>query len=86
MEIDRPSQIQLAKQLVISYQKAYDCYQIIGNDSDGDEIHNLRKKLKRLWYQFDLIQYLHPRYFRLKSDQLNKITEQWAKTTTCLCF
>ncbi len=76
MEIDRPSQIQLAKQLVISYQKAYDCYQIIGNDSDGDEIHNLRKKLKRLWYQFDLIQYLHPRYFRLKSDQLNKITEQ----------
>ncbi|MBK6284496.1 MAG: CHAD domain-containing protein [Draconibacterium sp.] len=76
MEIDRPSQIQLAKQLVISYQKAYDCYQIIGNDSDGDEIHNLRKKLKRLWYQFDLLQYLHPRYFRLKSDQLNKITEQ----------
>jgi CHAD domain-containing protein len=76
MEIDRPSQIQLAKQLVISYQKAYDCYQIIGNDSEGDEIHNLRKKLKRLWYQFDLLQYLHPRYFRLKSDQLNKITEQ----------
>lgn len=76
MEIDRPSQIQLAKQLVISYQKAYDCYQITGNDSDGDEIHNLRKKLKRLWYQFDLLQYLHPRYFRLKSDQLNKITEQ----------
>ncbi len=76
MEIERPSQIQLAKQLVISYQKAFDCYQIIGNDSHGDEIHNLRKKLKRLWYQFDLLQYLHPRYFRLKSDQLNKITEQ----------
>lgn len=76
MEIDRPSQIQLAKQLVISYQKSFDCYLLIGNNSDGGEIHNLRKKLKRLWYQFDLIQYLHPRYFRLKSDQLNKITEQ----------
>jgi CHAD domain-containing protein len=76
MEIDRTSQLQLAKQLVVSYQKAFDCYQIVGNNSDGDEIHNLRKKLKRLWYQFDLIQYLHPRYFRLKSDQLNKITEQ----------
>lgn len=76
MEIDRPSQIQLAKQLVISYQKSFDCYLLVGNNSDGDEIHNLRKKLKRLWYQFDLIQYLHPRYFRLKSDQLNKITEQ----------
>lgn len=76
MEIDRPSQIQLAKQLVISYQKSFDCYLLVGNNSDGEEIHNLRKKLKRLWYQFDLIQYLHPRYFRLKSDQLNKITEQ----------
>ena len=76
MEIDRPSQIQLAKQLVISYQKSFDCYLLVGNNSDGDEIHDLRKKLKRLWYQFDLIQYLHPRYFRLKSDQLNKITEQ----------
>lgn len=76
MEIDRPSQIQLAKQLVISYQKSFNCYQLVGNNSDGEEIHDLRKKLKRLWYQFDLIQYLHPRYFRLKSDQLNKITEQ----------
>ncbi|GAB1450676.1 hypothetical protein MASR2M47_07320 [Draconibacterium sp.] len=75
-EIDRPSQLQLAKQLVISYQKAFDCYQLIGIDSDGDELHKLRKKLKRLWYQFELIQYLHPRYFRQKSDQLNKITEQ----------
>ncbi|HPE78024.1 MAG TPA: CHAD domain-containing protein [Draconibacterium sp.] len=76
MEIDKPSQIQLAKQLVISYQKSFDCYLLIGNNTDGEEIHNLRKKLKRLWYQFDLIQYLHPRFFRLKSDQLNKITEQ----------
>jgi len=76
MEIDRPSQLQMSKQLVISFQKAFDCYQLIGGGSDGEEIHNLRKKLKRLWYQFDLIQYLHPRFFRLKSDQLNKITEQ----------
>ena len=76
MEIDKPAQIQLAKQLVISYQKSFDCYLLIGNNTDGEEIHNLRKKLKRLWYQFDLIQYLHPRFFRLKSDQLNKITEQ----------
>jgi len=76
MEIDRPSQLQLAKQLVVSYQKAFDCYQLIAIDSDGEEIHDLRKRLKRLWYQIDLIQYLHPRYFRVKSDQLNKITEQ----------
>ena len=39
-------------------------------------MHELRKKLKRLWYQIDFIKFLHPRYFKLKSDQLNKITDQ----------
>jgi hypothetical protein len=29
-----------------------------------------------LWYQLDFIKFLHPRYFKLKTDQLNKITDQ----------
>ncbi len=86
MEIDRPSQVQLAKQPVISYKKAFDCYLLLESDSDGDEIHKLHKKLKRLWYQFDLIQYLHPRYFRMKSDQLNKITQQLAEDHDLFVF
>ena len=43
--------------------------------TDGNELHELRKKLKRLWYQLEFVKFMHPRYFRMKSDQLNKITE-----------
>ncbi len=58
-----------------SYNSGYHRYKQVELIANGNELHELRKKLKRLWYQVDFVKYMHPRYFRLKSDQLNMITE-----------
>jgi CHAD domain-containing protein len=39
-------------------------------------MHELRKILKRLMYQYDFVRYMHPRFFKSKTFQLNTITEQ----------
>ena len=72
----RPSLFQLEEQVCISFQQSYEIYTGIEVDSEPSKLHELRKKLKRLWYQLDFLKFMHPRYFRMKSDQLNKITEQ----------
>lgn len=72
----RPSIYQFKDQVCKSYLMSYNLYQIIDAGSNVSELHELRKKLKRLWYQLDFLKFMHPRYFRMKSDQLNKITEQ----------
>lgn len=71
-----PSVKQLINQICISYLKSHMVYQTLGDQSDAGEWHILRKRMKRLWYQLDFVKFLHPRFFKLKSDQLNKITEQ----------
>ena len=71
-----PSSKQIMKQVAETFTKSYEIYSEPEVDSTPEKRHELRKVLKRLWYQLDFIKYLHPRYFRLKSDQLNKITEQ----------
>jgi CHAD domain-containing protein len=76
IEIDRPSHHQIVSQLIDSYDQAFDCYRIIGINSAAEEFHELRKKLKRLYYQFDYVRYVHPRFFRLKTYHLNKLTDQ----------
>lgn len=75
-EKERPSQNQIIHQLIQSFQESFDFFQQNEMGGDPDVMHSLRKKLKRLWYQFDFIKFAHPRYFKSKSDQLNKITEQ----------
>jgi CHAD domain-containing protein len=59
-----------------SYLKSINIYRQLPANPHPEEWHELRKKLKRLWYQLDFIKFLHPRYFKLKTDQLNKITDQ----------
>jgi len=59
-----------------SYYKGFNSFTKIINEHDSEELHNLRKKLKVLWYQLELFRYLQPRYLKIKSDQLHKITEQ----------
>jgi len=71
----QPSVKQIFAEICNSYLTGYNLYVQTALVADGNELHELRKKLKRLWYQLDFVKYLHPRYFRLKSDQLNKITE-----------
>jgi CHAD domain-containing protein len=71
-----PSQLQFTTELEDSYLISYQIYQELTVFSNPEMNHELRKKLKQLYYQFDFIRYVHPRFFRLKTDQLNKITEQ----------
>jgi CHAD domain-containing protein len=74
--ISLPSVNQFIGQLENSYRQSYNNYLKLGPDSDANIIHELRKKLKQLYYQFDFIRYVHPRFFRLKTYHLNNITEQ----------
>ncbi|MBN2637022.1 MAG: CHAD domain-containing protein [Prolixibacteraceae bacterium] len=84
--IGRPSVVQLKEQVCKSFLMSYDLYQKIDAGSDISELHELRKKLKRLWYQLDFLKFMHPRYFRMKSDQLNKITEQLGESNDLTGF
>lgn len=71
-----PVRIQFFSEVSQSYLKSITIYQQLPVNPHPEEWHELRKKLKRLWYQLDFIKFLHPRYFKLKTDQLNKITDQ----------
>jgi CHAD domain-containing protein len=71
-----PTRLQLFREISQSYRKSSSVYQQLSARPRAEEWHELRKKLKRLWYQLDFIRFLHPRYFKLKTDQLNKITDQ----------
>lgn len=71
-----PSLTQFIGQLEYSYRQSFEIYLKLNTASDSDAIHELRKKLKQLYYQFDFIRYVHPRFFRLKTYHLNNITEQ----------
>lgn len=75
-QIGQPSLVQFVRQLEVSYQKSYDWYSQVWSDSDPELMHELRKKMKRLMYQYDFIRFIHPRYFKTKTFQLNNITEQ----------
>ena len=75
-EFGQPSLIQFVRQLEVSYKEAFDLYKDIWAGSDPELMHELRKKMKRLMYQYDFIRYIHPRYFKSKTFQLNNITEQ----------
>ncbi|HSM48654.1 MAG TPA: CHAD domain-containing protein [Draconibacterium sp.] len=71
-----PSQLQIAAELEDTYLKSHQIYQQITVFSNPEMIHELRKKMKQLYYQFDFIRFVHPRFFRLKTYHLNNITEQ----------
>ncbi|KAF0237907.1 MAG: hypothetical protein FD181_1492 [Prolixibacteraceae bacterium] len=71
-----PSQLQFAAELEDSYLKSFQIYQTLTVFSGSEKVHELRKKLKQLYYQFDFIRFVHPRFFRLKTYHLNNITEQ----------
>lgn len=71
------SRIHIVQEVNDTYRSALSQYQNLHEDEvTADELHSLRKKLKRLFYQLDFVRLLHPRYFKLKSEQLNIITDQ----------
>jgi len=71
-----PAVYQFIDELENSYLKAFLINQHLSIQSDPANLHELRKSLKQLYYQFDFMRYIHPRFFRLKTFQLNNITEQ----------
>lgn len=71
-----PAKNHLFNEVSQSYMKSITVYRQLPANPHPEHWHELRKKLKRLWYQLDFIKFLHPRYFKLKTDQLNKITDQ----------
>jgi CHAD domain-containing protein len=73
---EHPSKAHLFRGACLTYSASYLYYRQMPPDPGADEWHELRKKMKRLWYQLDFIKFLHPRYFKLKTDQLIKITDQ----------
>ena len=71
-----PVRIQFFHEVSQSYLKSITIYRQFPAYPHPEEWHELRKKLKRLWYQLDFVKFLHPRYLKMKTDQLNKITDQ----------
>jgi CHAD domain-containing protein len=70
-----PSKMQLFQPVVLAYEKCCTMYSELSAVQPPGEMHELRKKMKRLWYQFDFLRFMHPRFFRLKTDKLNHISE-----------
>ena len=76
VDFKKPSKKEIFNQLCISFFKNYTIFQNYKTCSDGEYLHKFRKKLKRLYYQFEFIKFQNPKYFELKTEQLHKITEQ----------
>lgn len=71
------SRIHIVQEINDNYRKAFDQFQDFQEkEVTAEEFHSLRKKLKRLYYQLEFVRLLHPRYFKLKCEQLNCITDQ----------
>ncbi len=73
---NQPTINEIIKELQNSYIEAHEIFKDLSPDSSPVSFHELRKKLKRLMYQFEFIRYTQPRYFKSKTFQLNRITEQ----------
>ena len=73
---DFPGRNRLFQEISRSYRKGFTAFGKLPDTPHPEELHELRKKLKRLDYQLDFFRFVHPRYFKLKTDQLNKITDQ----------
>lgn len=70
-----PPKYNLFRQVIATYNLGYKIYRSMPAEQPPVEMHELRKKMKRLWYQLDFLRFMQPRFFRLKTDQLNHIAE-----------
>jgi CHAD domain-containing protein len=70
------SRVNIACEMSRSYQKSFFLFRTLPDDASSEALHALRKKLKRLYFQLDFIRLMHPKYFKLKSEQLSIINDQ----------
>lgn len=64
-----------AEQYINSYRKCVESYQTEGLFEDSEALHDLRKRLKVVYYQTNFLKCRNARYFKSRSDQLHSITE-----------
>lgn len=74
-ENSKVSKIHIVREILDSYLTSHIFFTHLPDDAAPEEIHSLRKKLKRLFYQLDFIRLMHPKYFKAKSEQLNTIND-----------
>jgi CHAD domain-containing protein len=74
-ENSKVSKVHLVREINNSYLTSYIFFTDLPGDAAPEEIHSLRKKLKRLFYQLDFIRLMHPKYFKARSEQLNIIND-----------
>ena len=70
LQSNPPAHRQLERQITGSFNDGFEIYLQFETDDTPAKRHELRKVLKGLWYQLDFIKFMHPRYFRMKSNQL----------------
>ena len=68
--------IDVLKQITISYKKGCRLYSELEKGYNANLYHDLRKVMKALGYQLDFAKVDQPKYLKLKSNALRKITEQ----------
>lgn len=74
-ENSKVSKVHMVREINNSYFTSYDFFTALPEDAAPEEIHSLRKKLKQLFYQLDFIRLIHPKYFKVRSEQLNIIND-----------
>ncbi|MCY1723466.1 CHAD domain-containing protein [Prolixibacteraceae bacterium Z1-6] len=81
-EVGMPANLKVAgeqfvkEQLNLSFQSSYEIFQDENIWNEAEKLHELRKKLKTLYYQTSFLKFSHAKFFKPKSDQLDIITEQ----------
>ena len=73
---EKVSKAHVVREVYDSYLTSFSTYRGLPDNPAPEEWHSMRKKLKRLYFQLDFIRLFHPRYFKLKSEQLNTINDQ----------
>lgn len=67
--------IKVPDTIITTYTKSYDSFNETESDKSAEHLHDLRKKMKVLWYQIDFAKQDQPKFFKLKANELRKITE-----------
>ncbi|MEN8116449.1 MAG: CHAD domain-containing protein [Bacteroidota bacterium] len=75
-EIVYPGDEKIVGRLNASYTKSYNYFNRSEFSDYFEILHQLRKRLKVLWYQMEFVKFINLKYFTPKAEQLHKITEQ----------
>lgn len=75
-ENEYPNKEQLINTLCKSYKKCHSFYKKNSSYKNAEELHELRKKIKVLYYQMDVLKFVNPKFFKAKATQLHAVTEQ----------